>query len=105
MSKPDFAKKDHLNMLLQSAQNMIAHNELDAAEALLNVIIKRDPHYALAYAMLDSLKPAPAPAPAQKHYVDYDYHTGMFEVLDENDGRVKVFMTLEEAERFVRSRG
>jgi len=101
MSNPDFTYQAHLNTLLQNAENMIAHNELDAAEALLRVIVKRDPQYAPAHAMLNSIKPVSA----QKHYVDYDYRTGMFEVLDENDNRVTVFTTMEEAEGFARSRG
>jgi hypothetical protein len=100
MSSPDFARKDHLDLLLQSAESMIAHNELDAAEALLQVIIKRDPQYALARAMLDSIKSIFN----HKYYVDYDYHTGMFEVLDENDDRIKIFESREEAERFAGSR-
>jgi len=90
-----------LDALFQSAAAMLEHNEFDAAEALLQVIVKRDPQYAPARAMLNAIKPIPM----HKYYVDYDYHTGLFEVLDENDERVKVFLTREEAERFAKSRG
>ena len=101
MSKPDFSQQAHIKTLLENAKNMIEHNEFDAAEVLLHVIVKRDPHYAPAREMLNSIKFIPL----QKHYVDYDYHTGMFEVLDENDDRINIFETLEEAKRFARSRG
>jgi hypothetical protein len=35
--------------------------------------------------------------------VHYDDHTGMFEVLDENDERVNIFESRAEAENFARS--
>ena len=101
MSNPDFSRQAHLDTLFQNARNMIEHNEFDTAEALLQVIVKRDPQYTPAHEILNSIKSVPA----QKHYVDYDYRTGMFEVLDEHDDRVTVFLTREEAERFARSRG
>ena len=90
-----------LNVLLRSAEVMLKHNEFDAAEVLLQVIVKRNPQYKQARDLLDSIKAIPV----ERYYVDYDYHTGMFEVLDKNDNRVKVFLTREEAERFAKTRG
>jgi len=100
MSNSNLAYQTPLDLLFESAEAMLKHNEFDAAEALLGVIVKRDPHYEAARSMLDSIKPAPA----KKHYVDYDRRTGMFAVYDGNDTCVKIFASLNMAKRYARSK-
>jgi hypothetical protein len=101
MSNQALACQTPLEDLLHSVAAMLEHNEFEAAEALLHVIVKRSPHNADARSMLDAIKPAPA----KKHYVDYDHRTGMFAVYDGNDKCVKIFASLEMAKMYARRKG
>ena len=101
MRSQDFTPQAHVDSLFESARNMFEHNELDLAEALLGVIVKKDPHHASAHEILDAIRPAAE----QTYYVDYDFRTGLFKVVDGNGKPAATFETIEEAERYARMKG
>lgn len=107
MSKTSPVYEIPLAIVLQSAEKLIQHNELEAAEALLEAVTARQQQYTFAHALLDSIRPPKRPEhPQPKYYVDMDYHTGLFEVLRmSDDERVKLFTSREEAEDFVKING
>lgn len=101
MSNAYFTQQINLDALFENARQMYAHNELDSAEALLKVIVKHNPQYSPARAMLDAIQPAGA----QKHSVNYDERTGMFAVYDGSGTCVKIFASFALAKWYARKKG
>lgn len=107
MSKTSPAHEIPLNIILQSAEKLILHNEFETAKALLQAVTAYQPQYSFAHALLDSIcPPKQIEQPQPKYYVDMDHHTGLFEVLRmSDDERIRLFTSREEAEDFVKING
>lgn len=89
-----------LNVLLQSVENLIKHNEIESSRVLLQAITTSHPQYTQYLACLDSA--GNLESPQSKHYIDIDYHTGLFEVFKtDNDESTALFESRKEAEEYV----
>jgi hypothetical protein len=89
--------------LLAAAQRLVDHDELPAALTLIHAVLAEHPGLPAARALLTNSKPADSPqADDSPYYVDMDYHTGMFAVLNADDEHIALFESRAEADQYLK---
>jgi hypothetical protein len=92
-----------IDLLLDAAERLIAHGETPLATPLLDAVLHEFPTHPRAHRLRREHGHTPAPVyDDSKYYVDHDYHTGQYAVLDEHDEHLALFDTRQEAEEYLK---